>query len=180
MGQTQKDYGKVLFEDDYHYRFHRFAWAAIGSVGIFLGIILGIVFWISSGDVQSLQNGFAMSIFFILLGIFIIFLRRLYHKFRIYENGISFTEPWKEPFLSFDQINYIIKDGHDSIIIRRKAPNENNPLFLSSGDFRPPTHNLVGNWSQFLETLEIQLKQTHPKQNEAGLIREIPERQLKR
>jgi hypothetical protein len=176
MVQMQENHGKLLFEDDYNYRFNRRAWALVGSVAISGGIFLGVFLWLSSDDIGHFpQDGLIICSAFIILGLFVILSRRTYHKFRIYENGISFTEPGKFPFMQFDQINYIIKDGPDFVIVRRKAPNENHSLYIASRVSRSAAGEFIGNWTRFLEMFEIRLKQTHPDQDEAMLIRMGPE-----
>ena len=161
----------MLFEDSWNYRFHRLNWGILGSISIIIGAFYAFIIGFYSKDGEEflvlilIPSGIA-----ILFGLFLFFLRTEYHKFRIFENGISFTVPLNNPFLPFNQIDFITKADHEGIQIYRKAPN-NYPISITSAASNSRAADRIGDWSRFMETLEKSIRQISDEQNEEKFIR---------
>jgi hypothetical protein len=170
--------GKLLFEDAYEYKSNRVAYILIGSLAIFLGVIFLTLVISSNGwklatffDVLDFDIFIGMLFISMVFGLFLFYMSTKYHKFRIFENGISFTVPLNNPFLSFDDIDFITKADYERITIYRKSPNDSH-LTVSSAESRQSANDHVRDWSRFVETLETRLMQTHQDRIEINLIRD--------
>ena len=181
MDRILENHGNVLFEDDYYYKSIRNAWGLWGCLLLFGGIVLGLGIWLVSYDIGYIsQPGLLTICVQIISGLFCIYVRRTFNKFRIYEDGISFTAHKNIPFLPFEQIDNIIKYGENVIIINIKPSHMNQSLKIGSKTYKPRVNDIVGNWAQFIELLEMRLKQTYSGQEARGHFHEISDGQLKR
>lgn len=182
MSRAGEDHGSLLFEDDCNYRVQKKKWL-LGSISLLIfGVFIIILF--SMGLVtEPRQNSNSDAAWGIIIGmlalisaVIIIELNQadlIFNKFRIYENGIQFTQ---RSFAYFSEIEHIERYPPDGEYIRIYT-NDRRPFPICwsvvSGPAGRHTPEGVGDWDGFLRVLETQLKRWYPNVNENWLIRDF-------
>lgn len=175
--------GRLLFEDSYNSKSHLIWYTWLGILAISIGLFFIFLFILSPVGIDYFtlfsfyspaRDGLiylSICFFSILFGIFLFRLRKEYHRFRLFEDGISFTVPVNNPFLPFNQIDFITKADYDRITIYRKSPGT-IPLTISSSENQIGAHDVISDRARFLDTFGERLKRAHPDRSETSLIRD--------
>jgi len=170
-----------LFEDDWNCRDNQRGLVAIGSSIITMGVLTGTIFgfW-TRGAGGALCYLLIIFIVSTGLGAFILSQWGMYRPFRIMEDGISFTKPSSQPFLPFDQIDFIITADNEIVHVYTMAFDD-HPITIASTERNMPADpdiryfERIGDWPRFYETFKACLTMAQPETRESYLIREYDE-----